>query len=108
MINDLLPGLLETAVRLQIMALQEMDAKLFRSTWQLWTNDTYLTESGLWNESALFGGKDGERAQAFNAMAKAIACLAFMPGGIRAFNVDFAATRADGATGLRTKAEMGE
>ena len=91
--KDMLPGLLETAVRLQIMALQEMDAKLFKSTWQMWTNDTYITESGLWNESALFGGKEGEQASAFNAMAKAIACLAFVPGGITAFNQHYEAQR---------------
>jgi len=91
--NDILPDLLESAVRLQIMALMEMDAKLFRSTWKMWTHDTYLTESGLWNESALFGGKEGEQASAFNAMAKAVACLAFIPGGVTVFNQHYEATR---------------
>jgi len=94
--NDILPGLLETAVRLQIMALQEMDEKLFRSTWKLWTHDAYLTESGLWNESALFGGKESERASAFNAMAKAIAALSFIEGGVTVFNTHYEAKRTSG------------
>lgn len=31
----------------------------------------------------MFGGKKGEAAQLFNVLARALACLAFQPGGVR-------------------------
>ncbi len=33
----------------------------------------------------MFGGKKGEAAKLFNILARALACLAFQPGGVRNF-----------------------
>ncbi len=35
------------------------------------------------------GGKKGESAAAFNALAKGIACLSFAPGGVTTFGMHF-------------------
>jgi hypothetical protein len=39
----------------------------------------------------LFGGKKGEAGNLFNRLAESIAVLAFCPGGIRTFGMEFAA-----------------
>jgi hypothetical protein len=41
------------------------------------------------------GKKTGESAKAFNALAEGIACLAFAPGGVRAFGMHFEAEHGD-------------
>jgi len=94
-VGDILLGLLEAAVRLQIMRLTEMDPATFRTTWDAWTNDAYIASSGLWDEDILFGGLEGNTARAFNTFAKAIASLAFVPGGVTFFNQHYEATRHD-------------
>lgn len=38
-----------------------------------------------------FGGKKGEAADLFNKLAHAVAVLAFQPGGIRVFGMEFKA-----------------
>jgi hypothetical protein len=92
-VEHALPLFLDTAVRLRILALQEMDEVSFWREWRAWMDDDALTQAGLWNEGILFGGKAGEAATAFNAMAKAVAALAFVPEGVTMFNTQYVATR---------------
>lgn len=92
--DNTLPFLLDAAVRLRIMALQEMCAADFAFHWKDWTNEEQISAAGLWNEQILFGSKkQGATALAFNALAKAVAALAFMPGGVTVFNTHYEATR---------------
>jgi len=91
--GDILPGLLESAVRLRIMELKELDEMVYRAVWRAWVDEGAIDASGLWNESILFVGGKGETAIAFNAMAKAVAALAFVPGGVRVFNQWYEAKR---------------
>jgi len=84
--EDTLPFLLEAAVRLRIMDLQAQDDEAFYATWRAWTDPAVLAICGVWDEQILFGGaKRGATAMAFNALAKSLAALAFMPGGVSLF-----------------------
>lgn len=92
--DNTLAGMLDIAVRLRILALQEMCEADFKFNWRDWTREEQLAASGLWNEQILFGSKrQGETATAFNAMAKAVAALAFVPGGVTVFNTHYEAKR---------------
>jgi len=91
--NDMLPGLLESAIRLNIMRLQDMDAAAFRTTWETWTNDTFIAVSGLYDEEVLVNVFPDTTRLAFNTLAKAYAALAFVEGGIDVFNQHYEATR---------------
>jgi len=51
------------------------------------------------------GGKKGESAAAFNALAEGIACLAFAPGGVKIFGEHWEACQEEDAPG-RTKAAL--
>lgn len=93
-VEKTLPLFLDTAIRLRILQLQEMDEVTFWREWRAWMDDEALTRAGLWNEGILFGGKEGEAATAFNAMARAIAALAFVPEGVTMFNTQYVAERA--------------
>ena len=97
--EDVLSFMLDAAVRLRIEGLKAMNDEAYAWMWREWTNEVHLDNAGLWNEGILFGSnKVGETATAFNAMAKAIAALAFMPGGITVFNQHYEAKR-DGTHG---------
>ena len=91
--NAILPGLLESAIRLQIMALSEMESAAFKATWETWTNNTFIEISGLYDEEVLITVFPGITALSFNTLAKAYAALAFVPGGIDVFNQHYEATR---------------
>lgn len=91
--DDILPDLLESAARLQILALCAMDAATFAATWHAWTNEAGVTQAGLFDEAALFAGKPGASALAFNTFAKVVAALAFVPGGVTVFNQHYEAQR---------------
>jgi hypothetical protein len=91
--NDILPGLLEAAIRLHIMRLRKMDDRAFRTTFETWTNDTYIGISGLYDEEVLITTFPGITALAFNTLAKAHAALAFVPGGVTVLNTHYEATR---------------
>lgn len=49
----------------------------------------YIAEKG---DVLQFGGKKGQAAQAFNALAEGLACLAFAPGGVTFCGLHFEAT----------------
>jgi hypothetical protein len=43
----------------------------------------------------LFKGKKGESAEAFNRLTEGLACLAFAPGGVKAFGMHWQAVTSD-------------
>lgn len=79
--NDLLP----ISVNLRIAKIKEQGD--IKSNWEKYCNylkefnDRCLTEPSF-TESMLFKTKEGQSAQAFNALAEAIAILSFSPGKI--------------------------
>ena len=77
----LLQSSLDCAVPLRIHELQECDWDYLQL--RIGELQKVLAEKA---EYILFTGqKKGDTAQAFNSLAEAIACLAFVPGGIRIF-----------------------
>lgn len=85
---------LATAVPLQIHMLVERGGP---SSWE-WSEAKELGDVlGEKGDLLLFkGGKKGEAAQLFNQMAKAIAVLSFMPGGVTIFGQHYEAYLREG------------
>jgi hypothetical protein len=72
--------LLDLAVPLWILKLQQLDDEAFELTWRRWLDEA--EPSGVFSEVLPAGGAPGLAAQAFNALARSLAALAFVPGGV--------------------------
>lgn len=73
--------LLDVAVPLWILQLQRLDDATFTATWRQWLDQTEL--AGVFSEVLpVGGGARGQGAQAFNALARCLAAMAFIPGGV--------------------------
>ena len=80
--NHVLLVALSAAVPLWILELKEKGGPT-REDWNwLKEAENILTNTG---EAILYRTKKGDTARAFNAVAKAIAILSFVPGGIEIF-----------------------
>lgn len=75
--------MLDVAVPRYIAQLRKLPAEDFQTTWQRWIDDSVLEAAGVFSEVLpAGGGKPGDAAQAFNALAKALAAMSFVPGGV--------------------------
>jgi hypothetical protein len=89
--SSLLGDTLLVAVPLNMMELERLylygDKEGFLSLWSEWTNPEIVQELGTFSEAILFrsGTEPGDTARAFNALAKAIAAMSYLPGGVRVF-----------------------
>ena len=91
MSNEMLPIAMAAAVLLYVMQLQEKGGPDADDMKQAQAVSDKLGERG---DVLLFGGgKKGECAEMFNETARAIAVLAFCPGGIDIFGQHFEAKR---------------
>lgn len=77
---------LQAAVPLRAMeldGLRRVNKSLFENTISKWSKDAgdYLSQHG----DALMFRVKGKSAEAFNHLAKGIACMGFCPGGVTAF-----------------------
>ncbi|MEO8120822.1 MAG: hypothetical protein ABI606_16070 [Rhodoferax sp.] len=91
--------LLDGAVWLWIAQLRALDDATFALRWAYWTNAVMLDVAGVFSEVLpAGGGKLGEGARAFNALAQAIAALAFVPGGVTFGARHYQANREPAAT----------
>lgn len=81
--NVALPMMLEVAVPLYVMELQALPPNLRARTIQEWAaaSEEVLARNG---EAILYRIKD-KTAESFNALARAIAALSFVPGGVEIF-----------------------
>jgi hypothetical protein len=77
---------------LWIATLESLEADPLDSpTWRRW-RDT-AEEEGIFLERTLYDGSSPQTPQAFNALAKLIAALSFMPGGVHVFGQHWEAKR---------------
>ena len=91
MSNEMLPIAMAAAVPLYVMQLQEKGGPDADDMKQAQAVSDKLGERG---DVLLFGGgKKGECAEMFNETARAVAVLAFCPGGIDIFGQHFEAKR---------------
>ena len=91
MSNEALPIAMDAAVPLYIMQLQEKGGPDADDMKRAQAVSGKLGEHG---DILLFGGgKKGECAEMFNETARAIAVLAFCPGGINIFGQHFEAKK---------------
>lgn len=91
--DDILPLLLAPAVELQIMRLQALPHDAFDALLDQAAHDASIDAPGpLYHEEWWYGERPGT-AQAFNDMAKVVALLAFVPGGVTVFNQHYEARR---------------
>jgi len=75
--------MLAVAVPLYIAQLRGLPDKEFQATWQGWIDESTLEAAGVFSEVLPAGaGKPGDAARAFNALAKALAAMSFVPGGV--------------------------
>lgn len=87
-----LAELLQVAVPLWIATLESVEADPLDSpTWRRW-RDTAEAE-GIFLERTLYDGASPQTPSAFNALAKLIAALSFMPGGVWVFGRHWEARR---------------
>jgi hypothetical protein len=89
MSSTLLPATLALAVPLYIQELKALPPDQFWQQWQEWGDRA--RDDGAFSEAVLYRVK-GESARAFNALARLIAAMAFVPGGVRVFGMHFDAT----------------
>lgn len=90
----ILPDMLVAAARLWIARLRELDDATFQATFREWTNEAWAEANGVFSEDVLIlCRKKGDTARAFNALAKMVAALSFVPGGVTVFNTHYEATR---------------
>lgn len=61
------------------------------SSWEWSETKEYADVLAYQGDGLMFGGKKGEAATLFNRLAKAVAVLAFMPGGISMFGTHYEA-----------------
>ena len=88
--NDLLQTMMQAAVPLHIMQLQERGGPTEEDMKEAQETSDTLGERG---DILLYGrGNKGECAELFNRTAHAIAVLAFVPGGINIFGSHFEST----------------
>ena len=83
---SLLQATLSVAVPMRIAELRDKPIEEILDPEALRSIQTRLAEA---REEVLYGGKDG--AAGFNALADAVARLAFLPGGVSVFGMHFAA-----------------
>ena len=87
---------LDIAVPLYIAQLRELPADEFAAIWRRWIDEDELDTAGVFSEILpAGGGKPGDAARAFNALAKAVAALAFAPGGVSFGSREYAAQPSD-------------
>lgn len=89
--DSILPGMIDTAILLRILQLTELDDQTFLTRWREWTNEANVESSGLYADPLDTKRHVAGQSAAFNAMAKAIAGLAYMPGGVTMFNQHYEA-----------------
>ena len=76
-------NILDVAVPLYIAQLRALRAEEFQATWQSWIDDSALEAAGVFSEVLpAGGGKPGDAARAFTGLAKALAAMSFVPGGV--------------------------
>lgn len=86
--------MLKVAVPLWIGQLQALDDPAYAAQWRAWV--TVPDESPLFSPVLVVGGASfprGYAAQAFNELARALAALAFVPGGVPFGHLRFIAYR---------------
>lgn len=86
--HPLVPAL-TAAVQLEIAALWTVDDELRATQIAHHTGRASATLLGEKGDVLLYGGKGC--GEAFTALARGLACLAFAPGGVNAFGVHFCA-----------------
>lgn len=92
--EELLPGLLATAVMMRLAELQCLDDTTFLQRCTEWREGAEA--AGVFSEDILFRSPTpGATAAAFNGLAKAIASLAFVPAGITMFGEHWEAVRGE-------------
>lgn len=75
--------MLDVAVPLYIAQLRGLPDEEFQATWRSWIDDSALEATGVFSEVLpAGGGRPGDAARAFNALAKALAAMSFVPGGV--------------------------
>jgi hypothetical protein len=88
----LLPMTLQLAVPMEIRELQQLDADQFEATRKAWAENAKPGDlAGAFSEAVLYR-IEGETAPAFAHLARALAALAFAPGGVRFAGLHFEAT----------------
>jgi hypothetical protein len=81
--ETLLPMTLQLAVPMGIRKLQQLDADQFEATREAWAENAKPGDlAGAFSEAVLYR-VEGETAPAFAHLARALAALAFTPGGVR-------------------------
>lgn len=78
-----LPGMLEVAVPLQIANIEQLTGQ--PTEHEIEQARAFADTLGEQGDVLLYGGKRGEAAKIFVALARAVAVLAFCPGGVRLF-----------------------
>jgi len=92
--DAILPDMLLVTARMWIWRLRELDDATFDATFREWTDEAWAEANGVFSEDVLLlSRKKGDTARAFNALAKMIAALSFVPGGVTVFNTHYEATR---------------
>jgi hypothetical protein len=87
----LLPMTLQLAVPMEIRELQQLDADQFEATREAWAENAKPGDlAGAFSEAVLYR-IEGETAPAFAHLARALAALAFAPGGVRFAGLHFEA-----------------
>lgn len=90
----LLPIALEAAVALRIAELRRLPAGAFSDLYEGHRLERLSDLIGSHADDMLFrGGKPGMAKDVFNAVADALAVLAFAPGGVELFGTRWVATR---------------
>lgn len=91
MSNNNLMTMMQTAVPLHVLQLKERGGPTAEDMAEAQKTSDMLGERG---DVLLFGGgKKGECADLFNRTARAIAILAFVPGGVDIFGAHFEETK---------------
>lgn len=97
---ELATGLLEVAVPLWAMQLEQARARDgddgFNALFRQWTDEEWAEQEGVFSEALIYRDREeGKSARAFNALAKMIAAMSYVPGGVPFGNVRWVRGRAE-------------
>ncbi len=84
-----LPIALEVSVLLRIQEMQKYHPDTIEQMIELCREDWIETIANRGDVLQFNGGKKGEAAGLFNKLASAVACMAFVPGGVEIFGRKF-------------------